>query len=278
MPFCTTCGASVAGAFCSQCGTPVKAASGQASPPPAPMPPPAAQMPPPVDSNAVPGGRKTSPLVWVLVIVLGLFVLGGLAVGGLALFVAHKAREAGISTDLWRRNPAAATARILAAANPDIQIVSEDDGAGTVSVRDRKTGKTMTWNLDQAKQGRFSITAEDENGKNATVEFGAGSIDKLPVWVPSYPRAKLQGTFSVTGNSSEGAGGNFSFSSSDSADKILSFYQDNIRDLGMKIQVNTTTPEGGVITATDDDRKRSLNIIVHRGSDETTVNVTYGAH
>src|SRR5579871_60464 len=186
MPFCTKCGASVAGAFCGQCGTPVSAGSGQAAPPPAVSP---AGLP------SAPAARKTSPLVWVLVAVLGVILLGGLAIGGLTLFVVHKAREAGISTDLWRRNPAAATARALAIANPDIEIVSEDDGAGTVVVRDRKTGKTSTWNLDQARRGRISITAEGEDGKDATVEIGGGSARRLPAWVPDYPGAEGRGTF-----------------------------------------------------------------------------------
>ena len=100
MPFCSKCGASVEGKFCSKCGAPAAASSSQAAPPPSPGP----VVQPPV------GPRKTSPLVWVLVVVLGLFLLGGLAIGGFTMFVFHKAREAGISPDLWQRNPAAATA------------------------------------------------------------------------------------------------------------------------------------------------------------------------
>lgn len=271
MPFCTKCGASVAGAFCSQCGTPAATPSGAGSPPSAP------QMPPPVAPVSSTGPRKTSPIVWVLVIILGFFILGGLAVGGFTLFVVHKAREAGISPDLWRRNPAAATARVLAAANPDIEIVSQDDGSGTVSVRDRKNGKVTTWNLDQAKQGRFSITAEDENGKNATVEFGAGAAHRLPSWVPSYPGVSAQSTFAITGSGSDGAGGTFAFNTPDPAADVISFYQDKVKDLGMKVQVNATTGGGGVITASDDEDKRTLNIIVGRDSGKTSVSVTYGA-
>src|SRR5689334_19276081 len=114
MPFCRQCGASVDGAFCAQCGTAVSAASGQAPPPP---PGPSAPRTPP-GVAAASGARKTSPLVWVMVVILGLVLLGGLVVGGITMLVVHKAREAGISTDLWKRNPAAATARALALANP----------------------------------------------------------------------------------------------------------------------------------------------------------------
>lgn len=270
MPFCTKCGASVAGSFCNQCGTPTSATSGTSSvSAAAPAPQPA--------GGPLPGPRKTSPIVWVLVVILGIFVLGGLAVGGFTLFVVHKVRQAGISPDLWQRNPAAATARALAIANPDIEIVGQNDGSGTVTVRDRKSGKTMTWNLDQAKQGRISITAEDEDGKNATVEIGGGAAHGLPPWVPSYPGAEAQGNFAVTGNGSDGSGGAFSFRTADAAADVLSFYQDKIKAQGMKVQVNAVTADTGVITATDEDGRRSLTITVGRDSGRTTVNVAYGA-
>lgn len=270
MPFCTKCGASVAGTFCNQCGTPTGAPSGISSTPALP------QGSEPVGGSASPA-HKTSPIVWVLVIVVGLFVLGGLAVGGFTLLVVHKVRQAGLSTDLWQRNPAAATARALAIANPDIEIVGQNDGSGTVTVRDRKTGKTMTWNLDQAKQGRISITAEDEDGKNATLEIGGGAARGLPSWVPRYPGEEAQGHFVISGNGSDGAGGAFSFSTTDAAADVLSFYQDKIKAQGMKVQVNAVTPENGMITATDEDGRRSLTVTVGHDSGKTTVNVAYGA-
>ena len=71
MAFCTNCGAEVTGAFCKQCGTPVSAAS--AAPAPVFTAQPAAVAAP--VAGAAPVQRKTSPLVWVLVIILGLFVL-----------------------------------------------------------------------------------------------------------------------------------------------------------------------------------------------------------
>ena len=272
MPFCTKCGASVAGAFCAQCGTPAATAAGQTAPASAPAPPSPGPIPP-----ADPGARRTSPIVWVLVAILGVAFLGALAVGGLSMFVVHKAREAGISSDLWQRNPAAATARALALANRDIEIVSEDDGSGTVTVRDRSTGKTSTWNLDQARRGRIRITAEDGDGKNATVNIGGDGTHKLPSWVPSYPGVEGH-DFAITGSGSDGAGGTFSFSTSDSPAEVLSFYQDQIKTLRMQTQVNAATPQGGMITATDDTRDRTLNIVVGHGSGKTSVNVTYASH
>src|SRR5947209_7107826 len=112
MAFCTNCGASVNGAFCPSCGTPAPQ-RGAAAPP---MAGPA--MPGPAMSGAAaqpavfpPVKRKTSPLVWVLVIVLGLFVLGGVITAAAGYFVYHKVRQAGLDPDLIQRNPGLAVGK-----------------------------------------------------------------------------------------------------------------------------------------------------------------------
>jgi nitrate reductase NapE component len=186
MAFCTNCGGTVNGSFCTQCGTPVSAAGSAPPPPPAPQPaaapapqaappyqaapgyqPPPYQAVPPYQAappyQAVPpGARKTSPLIWILVVVLGLFLLGAIAVVGTTIFVAHKVHQ--VAT-----NPGLAVTRMLAAMNPDLQVLNTDDGAGTITVRDKKTGKVTTMSFDDARNGRFHFTAQDENGKTATM-------------------------------------------------------------------------------------------------------------
>jgi hypothetical protein len=276
MAFCTVCGATVNGAFCNQCGTPVSAAAGQAQAPP----PPPRQTPPVMSAPvgvAAAAPSKTSPIVWVLVILLGLFVLGGLAVAGFTFFVVHKVRQAGLDPDLIRRNPGLAVGKMIAAANPDAEVIHTDDSAGTITIRDRKTGKVVTMTFDQAKNGQFKMTTQDEDGKNASVEFGGGT-GKLPSWVPNYPGSTAQATFSVKGDSSDGSGegGNFTFTTKDSASKTMSFYQDKAKEMGMKVNLTSTTEQGGMIIAADEDSKRSLTVVVGGGSGDTTVNVTYG--
>src|SRR6266700_1879214 len=108
MAFCTNCGANVTGAFCNQCGTPARGQGApQAMSPPPPGPPPA--------PGVAPIARGTSPIVWVLAIVLGLFVLGFIGVVGTGLFVVHKARQAGLDPALMSRNPGLAMAKLITA-------------------------------------------------------------------------------------------------------------------------------------------------------------------
>jgi hypothetical protein len=86
MAFCSTCGANMTGAFCAKCGTPAGVA--QARAPMAPV--------------GAPVARHTSPIVWVLVVILGLFVLCGLGAAGIGFLVLHRARQAGVSFDRTR--------------------------------------------------------------------------------------------------------------------------------------------------------------------------------
>jgi len=274
MAFCTTCGANVSGAFCPQCGTPVSIAGAQpAAPPPpqAPPPPPMAMagVPP-----AMPPARKTSPLVWILVIVLGLFVLGGVAIVGTGMFIMHKARQAGIDPDLWRQNPGLAAGKMIAALNPNLEVVRVNDGAGTITLRDKRTGKETTMTFDDARHGRFHMTTEDENGKQATVDFGA-SDSKLPGWVPRYPGSTPQ--LSITGSDTNGEGGQYSFTTSDSPSRVLDFYKDKFKSLGMQEGgMQSIGSEGGLLTGTDEATHRTLAITVGSSGGQTTVSVIYG--
>jgi hypothetical protein len=243
MAFCTKCGAAVGGAFCNQCGTPTNQASGQAMPPP----------PPP--------RRGTHPLVWVAVVILGLFGLGILGAIGTAVYVA--------------RNPARAVRRLIAA-NPNMEVVGTDDGAGTITVRDRRTGKVVTMSFDQARQGRFRITADDGDGR--TAEFQVGGEARLPSWLPAYPGSHPRGLFSATGDSGMEGGdaGSVSFTTGDPGSKVLAFYEDKARDLDMRVRMEARHGESGTLVAKDDDRNRGFKVVVVESRGEANVTLTYG--
>ena len=214
----------------------------------------------------VPVARKTSPIVWVLVAVLGA-----------GFFLVHKARQAGLDPELMRRNPGLAVSKLVATVNPNVEVVNTDEGAGTITVRDKKTGKMITMTFDQAKTGQFKFSATDDEGKTATMAFGAAA-GKVPSWVPAYPGAKVEGTFAAKGNdgTDKGEGGIFSFTTPDSPSQVMSFYQDKCKEAGMKINMTTTTAEGGMVVAADEAEKHSLSIIIGGASGGgTTVSVTY---
>ena len=265
MSFCTNCGANVTGAFCNQCGTAVRT---QAMSPSSPAPSPAAAVPP--------AARKTSPIVWILVIVLGFFALGIIGVVGTGFFIAHKVRQAGIDPSLISRNPGLALAKIVTAVNPDAEVVRTDDAAGTITLRDRQTGKVMTFSFDDIRNGKFNMHVQADDGKTASLEIG-GDAGKHPSWVPDYPGSKNQGIFSAKGSASDGSGegGNYTFTTPDSTSKVIEFYQEKARDLGMKANLTTNSADGGMLIFANEDSQRTLTVVVGKGSPDTTVNVTY---
>lgn len=279
MAFCTTCGAKVSGAFCTQCGTPISAAGQQppaAAPPPAQAPPsfqPPAYQAPPVapPPPAMPGQRKTSPFVWVLVIILGLFVLGAISVVGVGMFVVHKVHEAGIDPELWHRNPGLAASKMITAFNPNMELVRINDADNTITMRDKRTGHEWTMTFDDVQHGRFHMNMRGDNG--ASLDIG-GDASKIPSWIPAYPGAKPEVAFS--GSSDQGEGGTFTFKTPDSPQDVMKFYQDKINGLGMKTNLVANTPDGGTIAATDESGGRSLNVTVSASGGQTGVAVIYG--
>jgi hypothetical protein len=223
MPFCTTCGANVTGTFCSQCGTPAAGAAAQAPAPPPPTAAPYGQPQP--YPPAVPAARKTSPIVWVLVIVLGLFVMGGIAVAGFVAFVAHRVHQA-------------------------------------VSV-------------DSAHGGGVTFHTRGQDGKDAVVQFGGSG--KVPSWVPVYPGSEGRAKFAVSGTADGGEGGAFTFTTSDDPVQVKSYYSDKAKNMGLTINMDSNTPEGGMIVAAENGGDhRTLQVIVGGRRGDTSVNVIYG--
>ena len=102
---------------------------------------------------------------------------------------------------------------------------------------------------------------------------------KLPNWFPSYPGAKIQGTFSAQGK--DGEGGSFGFSTTDSIEKVVKFYEDNLKQAGLKVTTNTVKQNGvvsvGSLAGEDEGKKRTafINAISEKG--ETQVTVVFGS-
>jgi hypothetical protein len=271
MPFCTTCGADVTGkSFCAQCGT--AAASGRTGAP---------SVGPPALSPA----KKVSPIVWILVGVVGFFVLIGVGLMSAGLFLAHKVAE----------NPAHAVAKILTVANPDVEVLSTDEGRNTVTLKDKKTGETMTMNFDDVKKGKIVFKGNGQQatlqahgyGENGTLEinsaegkvkFGAGAAAKLPDWVPVYSGSTPKGTFSMQGK--DGEGGTYQFTTQDSAKNVVAFYEQSLKRDGFRISGNITgetgASSGGMMSAEDTGAKRTLVVTVGSENGATTVNVVFG--
>ena len=227
MAFCTNCGSQMEGSFCTKCG-------GRAGD--APVAPPMTQPPP---------AKKSNALMYVLAGCGGLLVLVLLVASVIAFYIHSKAAEFG-------RNPAFAAAKLAMSLNPEVEVLNANESTGKITLREKKTGKTVTMDFRDIQKGRFSF--EDAEGKkidlqaqaegdsgsltvkgpDGTMQFGSGSAAKIPSWVPQYPGGQVAGTASAQGG--QGDAGTFQVKCSGTVEAVAAFYEREIKAAGMTVQ------------------------------------------
>ncbi len=244
----------------------------------------------------MPPRKGTSPLVWILVAVGALVLLVVLALGGSAYYVMHKMRQAGVSKELMQRNPALATARLMAALNPGIEVLGADERRQILTVRDKSTGKVYSVNFEDAKKGKFVFSEDGKNvvvtasgqGPNGSIDIkssdggsvkiggGAAAAGDVPSWVPQYPGSKPESAYASSQQNE--SGGMFHFKTKDSVDSILKFYEERIKAAGLNV-TNSTTSHGtggvGGLIVGEGDGGKQMSVMVAEDNGESGVTVTY---
>ncbi len=247
--------------------------------------------PPPVNpqSNAS-GQKKTSPWLYILIGCGGLIIVAGIAMVALGVFAVHKAKEAGLDPELLQEQPALAAAKIYAALNPDVEVVEVDEDGERVTFREKSTGKEVTVTLDELKQGR--VVFESEEGGRVTiggqegsivvesdegnVTIGAGAEVELPSWLKLYPGAEAQGTMSS--NAPGKRGGSVGFTTGDSVDKVVAFYERVFKEAGLAVNTvrrQSADVSGAMISGESADGKRSVLLTVGKEEKGTAVTLTF---
>lgn len=227
--------------------------------------------------NAVPPAPKKGmgPLGWIAIGcgVIILFGLIALAVGG--YFVKKVADRAS-------KNPGMFAAELIVRGNPDLELVSKDDSTGTMTIKNKKTGETITANLDDIKNGKLSFKSDkgsmtidgnskdggvvkvtDDKGNQSVMSAGGSAPKDLPAFVPNYPGSTAQGTFDT--NSNEAHAGAFTVSTQDSVSKVMDFYESQLKSSGLKVTkstFNANGKDGGSVIGKSDDDKKQVSVIV----------------
>jgi hypothetical protein len=112
-----------------------------------------------------PPKKKIHPIVWILIGLAGCVMLVILAIVAGGIYVASRVAE----------NPVEAAAAVIAAGNPDVEVVASNKEKGIVTFREKSTGKTVTLHLDQLKGGKVTFSGE-EDGKEVRVEAGPDGV------------------------------------------------------------------------------------------------------
>lgn len=251
---------------------------------PAPPPPPGAY------SQPVPPPKKgLGPLAWIGIGCGGLIVLACIALGIIGWWGKRQ-------IDKYGKNPSLAAAELIVRATPDLEVVSSDVDAGTLTVKNTKTGETVTINAkDVEKNGRIefktdkgttvfdgsgqdggTIKVTDDKGQVSTFQAGQG-VSNLPSWLPTYPGATVQGTFDS--NTTEGRSASFSLTTPDSGDQVLAFYESELKKAGFNVTSTTTTTtnegKGGILTASGENPHREVSVLVGAQDGKTGATLTF---
>ena len=249
---------------------------------------PSYQTPPPPPTGPAAPKKGLSPLAWVG-IGCGAIVVIGLIVAAVFFFwVGSKVKEAA-------DNPAMAAAKLMVAANPEVELVEADDDAGTITVRNKETGEVVTVSLDEIEEGRITFESEGETvtmgmeegeeGEgaftvrdaegNTSLRIGAGGEEDIPSWVPRYEDVEVQGTFQ---SQSEGeVTGSFSFETTDSVEEVMDHYAEAFADEDLSESGRNTYQAGGTRggTLTGEGDGRTVSLMLSSEGGKTTVVVTY---
>ena len=130
-------------------------------------------------SNASPPPLPTSRKGWSALAWVGIGC-GGILLIALVVFVTavaffgHKAAEYAQKVG---KNPAKAAAELLVKVNPELELVSVDEQAGTITVRIRDSGKIATVTYADIAAGQFSVTTEEGEFRIEASETGDGSAE-----------------------------------------------------------------------------------------------------
>jgi hypothetical protein len=275
MAFCTNCGSSMEGQFCTNCGARSDAALPEGVQPAAPTP------------GGAPAPKKSKVLLWVLLGCGGLIVIVILVMMAVSFFVARKASEFG-------KNPGFAAAKIMASLNPNVEVVKADENTGKITLRDKKTGKTVTLDFQEIQKGHMSfegergekvdIRGEAEGGAGSvtvkgpegTMQFGQGSLANVPSWVPKYPGAQAAGAFTSQQGGEEG--GTFQLQCGGSVEEVAAFYERELKSAGMKVQKTSVQVDNRTtmsVVGADEARQHTVSVTAGTSDKGTVAHVMY---
>ena len=101
-------------------------------------------------------------LAWIGIGCGALLLIMLIAMGACGIFVANVAKDSletikDVAED-FSENPAA---ELVVRVNPEIELVESDREAGRITIREKSSGKVLTFTYEDISEGRFSFEGED---------------------------------------------------------------------------------------------------------------------
>lgn len=258
-------------------------------------PPPPQPQPQPQPQQQTPDGqppKKKSPWGCILIGCGVVLIVGIIATVGAVWYLGSKAKS---FVNEMQENPTAATAKMVAGLNPEIEVVETDEDSQTITFRNTKSGETITVDLEDVKEGK--LTFFDESGKSASIsvesdesgsgsfkvessegdfEMAGGNAAKLPDWVPVYENREPENVGVMSAD--KGASGGYSMETTDSVADIESYFSEALTDAGFKFQTDTWQLNGQsavTIRASHPDGTRTVIVSIEKTEQGAKFAVTF---
>ncbi len=202
-------------------------------------------------------GMGTGPKIAIgcgVVAVIAIIVIAIGLISGVQ-FLSKKAQEAGIDADLLRENPSLAAAKMVITANPELEMVEVDEDTGTMTIRNKETGETITADFKDIEKGRISFKTD-----KGEMSLGADQ-SQIPDWIPLY-QGELNVAYTVSDE--ETRAGNFTITADAGIEDIRSFYTSRMENQGFSVESSSLESEG----------MRTVNLLFADEEDTTNMTVT----
>lgn len=194
----------------------------------------------------------------------------------------------------YEGNPAGAAAEMVVRAHPDLDFISSDPDAGTVTFKNKRTGEEATMSFEDISEGRFSITTDEgefsidasDAGEGGGITFtgpdgetrigASASLEGVPDWAPVYPGATgTQGTY--TTQTDDGVSGMVNQTTGDSVQQVVEHYEAWFTDNGWTVSNKTSYSSGDAVFGgvTGELDGRTVNIGATAQGGETSVSINY---
>jgi len=221
-------------------------------------------IPPPA---AAKGSNKTLIIVLIILGVM-LLLFGACAVG--CFIIGKKAQSFSAK---YEKPPEMAGLAMAANMHPDLQLVSEDPAAGVITIKNKKTGDVVKFDVEKIRSGDYQHALEQlVAGKKQAPSVSApaaeekaaaepepepeapapavtkrvepkvtaakanameASLQKFPAYAPAYPGAKTLQAKTTT--MAFGTVGEYEATTTDTPQKVVEYYAERFRAAGVQV-------------------------------------------